>query len=91
MLQCLLKGSRLPYQKFQNDSILRRSKTCPFSTFKEIKMAENKNQEFELQAMLPDGQGTEDVLSAPVSSQQGSESIVVTIEEVDEGNSCSLR
>ena len=59
--------------------------------FKEIKMAENKNQEFELQAMLPDGQGTEDVLSAPVSSQQGSESIVVTIEEVDEGNSCSLR
>ena len=54
-------------------------------------MAENKNQEFELQAMLPDGQGTEDVLSAPVSSQQGSESFVVTIEEVDEGNSCSLR
>ena len=54
-------------------------------------MAENKNQEFELQAMLPDGQGTEDVLSAPVSSQQGSESIVVTIEEVDEGNSHCLR
>ena len=86
-----VEGKSTPYQKFQNDSILRRSKTCPFSTYKEIKMAENKNQEFELQAMLPDGQGTEDVLSAPVSSQQGSESIVVTIEEVDEGNSCSLR
>ena len=74
-------------------------KTTPFRCaarrvllkYKEIKMAENTNQAMELQAMLPDGQGTGDALSDPVSSQQASESIIVQIEEVDEANSSCLR
>ena len=54
-------------------------------------MAENKNQEFELQAMLPDGQVTGDASSVPVSSQQASESIIVQIEQEEDGKSCCLR
>ena len=54
-------------------------------------MAENTNQAMELQAMLPGGQITGDDLSVPVSSLQASESIIVQIEQVDEGNSCCLR
>ena len=54
-------------------------------------MAENSNQAMELQAMLPDGQGTGDALSVPVSSQQASKSIIVQMDQVDEGNSSCLR
>ena len=54
-------------------------------------MAENTNQAMELQAMLPGGQVTSDALSVPVSSHQASESIIVQIEQADEGNSCCLR
>ena len=57
-------------------------------------MAENTNQAMELQAMLPGGQVTSDAsdaLSVPVSSHQASESIIVQIEQEEEGNSCCLR
>ena len=45
----------------------------------------------ELQAMLPDGQGTGDASSVLVSSQQASESIVVQIEQDEDGKSCCMR
>ena len=54
-------------------------------------MAENTNQAMELQAMLPYGQGTRNALSDPEPSHQASESIIVQIEQADEGNSCCLR
>ena len=54
-------------------------------------MAEITDQAMELQPMLPDGQQINDASSIAVSSQQGSESTVVPIEQVDEGNSCCLR
>ena len=73
----------------QNDAILSHSRTCPFSTFKEIDMAEN--EAIELQAMLPDGKGTSDASSVLVSSQQASESIVVQIEQDEDGKSCCMR
>ena len=54
-------------------------------------MAENTNQAMELQAMLPDGQGTRNALSDPESSQQASESIIVQIEPDEDGKSCCMR
>ena len=60
-----------------------------FSTFKEIDMA--SNEAMELQAMLPCGQVTSDASSVPVSSQQASESIIVQIEQEEDGKSCCLR
>ena len=60
-----------------------------FSTFKEIDMAEN--EAMELQAMLPGGQVTGDASSVPVSSQQASESIIVQIEQEEDGKSCCMR
>ena len=79
--------------------ILIKVKTTPFRCaasrvllkYKKIKMAENTNQAMELQPMLPDGQGTGDALSVPVSSQQASKSIIVQMDQVDEGNSSCLR
>ena len=50
------------------------------------KMAENTDQE--LQPMLPDGQQINEASNVAVSSQQASESTVVTM---DGGNSCCLR
>ena len=83
-----VEGKWTAYQN-QNNAILSHSKTCPFSTFKEIDMAEN--EAMELQAMLPGGQVTGDALSVPASSQQASESIIVQMEQVDEANSSCLR
>ena len=54
-------------------------------------MTENTDQAMELQAMLPDGQQINDASSVEASSQQASESTVVAIEQVDEGNSCCSR
>ena len=54
-------------------------------------MAENTNQAMELQAMLPDGQGTSDASSVLGTSQQASESIVVQIEPDEDGKSCCMR
>ena len=54
-------------------------------------MVEITDQAMELQAMLPDGQQINDASSVAASSQQASESTVVPIEKVDEGNSCCLR
>ena len=54
-------------------------------------MSEKTDQTMELQAILPDGQQINDALSIAVSSQQGSESTVVPIEQVDEGNLCCSR
>ena len=54
-------------------------------------MTENTDQAMELQAMLPDGQQINEASSVAASSQQASESTVVAIEQVDEGNSCCLR
>ena len=54
-------------------------------------MAENTDRAMELQPMLPDGQQLNVASSVEVSSQQASESTVVPIEQVDEGNSCCLR
>ena len=54
-------------------------------------MAENTDQGMELQAMLPDGQQINEASSVAASSQQASESTVVPIEQVDEGNSCCSR
>ena len=48
------------------------------------KMAENTDQAIELQPMY-------DAVSVEASSQQASESTVVAIEQVDEGNSCCSR
>ena len=53
--------------------------------------AENTDQGMELQAMLPEGQQINEASSVAVSSQQASESTVVPIELVDEGNSCWSR
>ena len=61
-----------------------RSKT---QRYKEIEMAEA----MELQAIMPDGQGTVDASSVLVSSQQASESIVVQIEPDEDGKSCCMR
>ena len=47
-------------------------------------MAENTDQAIELQPM-------HDAVSVEASSQQASESIIVPIEQVDEGNSCCSR
>ena len=47
-------------------------------------MAENTDQAIELQPM-------NDATSVEASSQQASESTVVAIEQVDEGNSCCSR
>ena len=53
-----------------------------------MKLTESINKAIELQAMLPDKQGTDVAsISTPVSCQQGSESIIVQIEQVEEGNS----
>ena len=54
-------------------------------------MSENMDQPMELQAMLPDGQQINDASSVAIPSQQASESTVVPIEQVDEGNSCCSR
>ena len=54
-------------------------------------MSEKTDQIMELQAILPDGQQINDASSIAVSSQQGSESTVVPIEQVDEGNLCCSR
>ena len=57
-------------------------------------MAVNTNKAIELQVMLPDRQGIDVAsISAPVSCEQASESIIVQIEqvEVEEGNSCCWR
>ena len=53
-------------------------------------MAEITDQAMELQPMLPDGQQINDASSVVASSQQASESTIVAIEQVDEGNSCCL-
>ena len=47
-------------------------------------MVENTDQGIELQPM-------HDTVSVEASSQQASESIIVPIEQVDEGNSCCSR
>ena len=86
-----VEGKWTAYQN-QNNAILSHSKTCPFSTFKEIDMAEN--EAMELQAMLPGGQVTSDASSVPVSSQQASEStesIIVQIEQEEDGKSSCMR
>ena len=54
-------------------------------------MADNTDRAMELQAMLPDGQQINEASIVAASSQQVSESTVVTIEQVDEDNSCCLR
>ena len=54
-------------------------------------MAENTDQAMELQPMLPDGQQINDASRVATSSKQASESTVVPIEKVDEGNSCCSR
>ena len=54
-------------------------------------MAQNTDQAMELQAVLPDGQQINDASSVEASSQQASDSTVVPIEQVDEGNSCCSR
>ena len=51
-------------------------------------MAKNTDQAMELQAMLQDSQQINDASSVEAFSQQASESTVVPIEQVDEGNSC---
>ena len=56
-----------------------------------MEMAAKIHQVTELEAMIPDRQGTDTALSAPVSSQQASESIIVQIEQVEESNYCCLR
>ena len=60
-----------------------------------LKMAESIDKSIELQLMLPDKVEGTDVasISAPVSCEQASESIIVQIEqvEVEEGNSCCWR
>ena len=83
-----VEGKWTAYQN-QNNAILSHSKTRPFSTFKEMNMAEN--EAMELQAMLPGGQVTSDASSVPVSSQQASESTIVQIEQEEDGKSCCLR
>ena len=53
-------------------------------------MTENNDQAMELQAILQDGQQINDASTVAASSQQASESTVVRIEQVDEGNSYCL-
>ena len=54
-------------------------------------MTETTEQAMKLQVILPDAQLINDASSVVASSQQASESTVVLIEQVDEGNSCCLR
>ena len=55
-------------------------------------MAVNTSKAIELQVMLPDRQGIDVAsISDSVSCQQASESIIVQIKQVEEGNSCCWR
>ena len=84
MLQCYcsLKGSRVDNILFLEEDVR------VFQVKRFMKMTESINKAIELQVMLPDKQGTDVAsISTPVSCQQASESIIVQIEQVEEGNS----
>ena len=75
LLQCLCQ--------LKGSRLLIKIKTTPF-LFERTNI-QHTDQAMELQAMLPGGQQIND------ASQQASESTVVSIEQVDEDNSCFSR